>query len=86
MSRSEMLEDEIKVARESIEQLRRKPARRLVEEAEEASYVSGTFDDDHVFEQLARSWKFEEAEIPFNRILTCRRLLASSRLDRQESW
>src|SRR5215211_1616542 len=73
VSRSEMSDDEYrKMARESIEaNSRREPDAQVLDKMlEQVRYVSGTFDDDAVFDHLEEELgKFdEEARDPFNRI------------------
>jgi glucose-6-phosphate 1-dehydrogenase len=73
VSRSEMSDDDYrKMAKESIEEnSRREPDPQVLEKMlEQVRYVSGTFDDDGVFDHLEQELgKFdEEAGIAFNRI------------------
>jgi glucose-6-phosphate 1-dehydrogenase len=72
-SRSEMSDDEYRtVARESISQFSRRPPDDKVLDAllENVRYVSGSFDDDSVYEQVKeRAAGFdEEADVVFNRV------------------
>jgi glucose-6-phosphate 1-dehydrogenase len=72
-SRSEMTDDEFRaLARESITQYSRTPTDEKVLDAllEHVRYVSGSFDDDSVYQQLATcATEFDnEAGVPFNRV------------------